>query len=219
MAQDSQPVSWIVDQFPDSGPPALFSELLAPSRIQLFQLQSFQLRYILVKRQHRMHAGSMAPVVCSSYYCPPECAHAHAEQQQSILVHPSIDIWSLGVLALELLSHVRDPNRARPSSPGVEPRSPPRIVSALGPDFGPQRSSPRTSGRTPGQGGWLPGDSLPWEGSSLAAEEAKRGLGQLQGVVLSCVHRDSAQRPSAGMVLAAFEKAHRDSLHGSSTRV
>lgn len=159
--------------------------------------------------------GSMAPVVCSSYYCPPEAAHALATQQQAMMVQPSNDIWSLGVLALELLSHVRDPNSARPSSPGVEPRSPPRITSALGPDFGPQRTSAGGSGRAPGQVGWLTGDCLPWEGSSLVAEEARQGLGQLRGVVLACVHRDSAQRPSATMVLAAFEKANRDISHTS----
>lgn len=171
---------------------------------------------------HASHAGSMAPVVCSSYYCPPESAHAFATQQQAMFVHPSTDIWSLGVLALELLSHVRDPNSARPPSPGVEPRSPPRIVSALGPDLNRASSFLNTgggSGRTPGQGGWLLGDSLPWEGASETAEEAREGLGQLRGVVMACVHRDSSQRPSAGMVLAAFERASRDILQGAAVRV
>jgi serine/threonine protein kinase len=148
-----------------------------------------------------IHAGSMAPVVCSSYYCPPESAQALAAGQAAMLVHPSTDVWSLGVLAFELLSHVRDPSRAQPASPGVEARSSEKVVSAWGPGG---------SGGQLGKPGWVSAEALPWEGISDSAEEARRKLGMLRGVVLSCVNRDGSQRPSAAMALAAFESAQRE---------
>lgn len=66
------------------------------------------------------------------------------------------------------------------------------------------------SGRVPGLGGWSPEDILPWEGDSEVAEVYRRQLGQLREIVLACVNRNSAQRPSVGVILAAFERERRD---------
>jgi serine/threonine protein kinase len=134
-----------------------------------------------------------------------------AKGQTAMFVHPSTDIWSLGVLAFELLSHVRDPNRARSPSPGVEPRSPQRIVSVYGPDGS-------GSGSHPGRREWPLADFLPWEGMSEAAEEARQQLGLLRRVVLDCVNRDCAQRPSAEKVLAAFENANKEVVRSRTKR-
>ena len=54
-------------------------------------------------RERRCHAGESRPVRCSLAYAPPEVVNAYIEEQH-ITVHPSADIWALGVMAFEVLS-------------------------------------------------------------------------------------------------------------------
>lgn len=168
-------------------------------------------------RQPTMHTIMAEP--CSASQCNHLRKNCFMMCFTLILSPPSSTLQALGVLAFELLAHVRDPNSSAAPSPGVEPCSPRRIVSAWGPISGSGGDLMNTagSGRVP-EAGWLLEDTLPWERHSDTAEDARRQLGQLRGVVMSCVHRDSAQRPSARKVLAAFENASREVLRSAAAR-
>lgn len=61
-------------------------------------------RWALVDWACAAKAGTTSDVSFSLYYAPPESVHAYTTRQGQMQVHPSADVWSLGVMAWELFT-------------------------------------------------------------------------------------------------------------------
>ena len=134
-------------------------------------------------------AGSTATLSFSLKYAAPEVVHALEAGSRSIEVHPAVDIWSIGVIAFELLTGER-------------------AFSILNMDAieSEQAAQEAIAGRVP----------LPWEGTS---EETQQRLEKLRGMrrtVLRCLERDPAERPTAAALLSAWDHTF-DNMHTRGT--
>lgn len=119
-----------------------------------------------------MAAGSMANMSLNTRYAPPEILAANRAGERRVEVAPAVDIWAVGVMAVELLAGERAFKRVRNTA------NPSRGHSAAGPSYLTQV------------------DPHAWELSS-AAEQALGILPGLSAAVLSCLALDPVQRPSA----------------------
>ena len=53
----------------------------------------------------REHAGDTVPLTYSPLYAPPEVAQADERGDRTIVADAAADMWALGVMAFELLTH------------------------------------------------------------------------------------------------------------------
>ena len=141
------------------------------------------------------HAGELAaPVskVAQLPYCAPEATataarsaprpHGGPQQPPAVAVDAAADMWSIGVIALELLTQQR--------------------VFPEGSDETAVRHA-LAAGQTPGSTG-----GLPWEEGVVGASEVRLRIPKpLRHAVLACVDRDAVNRLSAASLLALWEAA------------
>ena len=110
-------------------------------------------------------AGEKAPLAFSLIYAAPEVVTAFVNHESSIVASEAADMWSMGVIAYELLT-------GEPAMPPGATRQ--SLIDAL-------------TGKA----------KLPWEAADAAT---LRKLMRLRGVIMQCLHRDPAKRPSAEQV-------------------
>ena len=133
----------------------------------------------------RTSAGSTAPLSFSLKYAAPEVVHALESGSRSIEVHPALDIWSIGVIAFELLTGERAFSIHNMDTTESE-----------------QAAQEAIAGRVP----------LPWEGTSEGAQERLEKLRGMRRTVLRCLERDPAERPTAAALLSAWDTTF-DNMH------
>jgi serine/threonine protein kinase len=146
-------------------------------------------------------AGVAELVVQVGYYSPPECKRsAHGPPRADA----AADVWALGVLGLELLAHVRErPRRSAAVADGQRLCWTADAVEAQQERPHPPSAPPGTSAGSHGSSEEL---DLPWEGASADVARMHERLGPLKALVLACVSRDPAARPSATHFLHELQR-------------
>ena len=113
-------------------------------------------------------------------YAAPEVVHTLEAGSRTIYVAAEVDIWSIGVIAFELLTG----ELAFPIGD--------MQMSAPEPENLPQEA---IAGRAP----------LPWEGSSEVTQRRLEKLRGLKRTVMRCLDRDPAKRPTAAALVSSWD--------------